>query len=338
MTSAPTHDPEAALSAQPAAILTLASAPQQPISIAQLEQLAATMGCIVTPISKWARAVAHSIATGLRTREGEFIYQSAAIRVPEIPRQAAEQIFQWAPKSSSLAEVIWTCDSATEAAQHFSDILPLSGLRTTRATRAIQRPSEPVIRVLATMMGGVEIRHATSSSGVEVLTINFLYVLTGEMGDLHPPKDPERREIALSPAEETELRQLILRDATELGRAGAKLSPGWWRQVGDESRALQEEAHLANLEAMRAAATPDAPARIRSRDSYNVEAILGLKRRGWLRVAWEGYHPAWEEWRKEGEVGVAPVITWEPRKRMANTEAYATWIAAQEAQAATQVA
>ena len=126
---------------------------------------------------------------------------------------------------------------------------------------------------------------------------------------------------------ETELRQLALADATELGRAGAQLSPGWWRQLGEEQHVLVAEAHLANLEAMHAeaaAAGPDAPKkRILSRDSYNVEAVLGLKRRGWLRVAWEGYHPSWETWRKEGEVGVAPVITWERRKSLLKTEAYA---------------
>ena len=117
------------------------------------------MGCVVTPISRWARAIAHAIATGLRTREGEFIYQSAAIRMPDIPRQTVEQIFQWAPTSSSPAEIAWACASASDASLRSADLLPLSNLQTAGATRAIQRDSEPVIRVLATMMGGVQIRH-----------------------------------------------------------------------------------------------------------------------------------------------------------------------------------
>ena len=54
-----------------------------------------------------------------------------------------------------------------------------------------------------------------------------------------------------------------------------------------------------------------------------------MKRRGWLRVAWEGYHPSWEAWRKEGEPGVPPVITWEPRRKVKKTEAYEQWEAAQ---------
>ena len=127
-TSAPPRDPGAIQSEQPEANRTLASTPQQPISIAQLEQLALSIGCVVTPIDKWARVIAHSTATGLRTREGEFIYQSAAIRVPEIPRQAVEKIFQWSPRSTSPKEVFWACDSASEAAQFFGELLPLSGL------------------------------------------------------------------------------------------------------------------------------------------------------------------------------------------------------------------
>ena len=64
-----------------------------------------------------------------------------------------------------------------------------------------------------------------------MLTINYLYMLIGEMGDLHPPKDESRREIALSHAETTELRQQALRDALTLSLKGAQLSP----QVGGAS-------------------------------------------------------------------------------------------------------
>ena len=237
---------------------------------------------------------------------------------------------------------MWGCDSAAEAASFFRSLLPLSGLQTAGATRAIQRASEPMIRVMATMMGGAEMRHVTARNGSEMLYINFLYVLTGEMGDLHPPKDPQRREIALSQEETTELRQTILTDVLALGQQGAKLSPGWWRQLGDESSARVTEAHLANLEAMRtaaaAAALSGATMRVATRDTYEVRAILGVQRRGWLRVAWEGYHPTWEEWRKEGEPGSQPVITWEPRKRMLRTDAYKEWMAAQEAEASGEEA
>ena len=93
-------------------------------------------------------------------------------------------------------------------------------------------------RVLATIMGGVEVTHTTAANaGSDVLTVNFFYVMHSEFGDQYPPKDSKRREIAISEWEDAELRGLALQAATELGNAGAQLSAGWWRQIGDESRA-----------------------------------------------------------------------------------------------------
>ncbi|KAL1511965.1 hypothetical protein AB1Y20_005245 [Prymnesium parvum] len=210
-----------------AAVVPLSAAPAASVTIAQLQEMALSLGCVVTPIKKWAKAIAHAIASSLRTREGDFIYQSASIRMPEVPRAAVMQILP-EPKSSSASQITWEWEYASEVSQCLSNLLPLSGMQTAGATRAIQRPSEPVIRVMATMMGGLEIRHFKSNRGSEVLTINFLYILMGEMGDLHPPKDPQRREIGLDDVEATELRQIVLRDARAMGEAGAQLSPGWW--------------------------------------------------------------------------------------------------------------
>ena len=61
--------------------------------------MALSMGCVLASISKWQRVIGHAIATGLRTRKGEFIHQSAAIRVPEIPREAVEHIFYTSSRS-----------------------------------------------------------------------------------------------------------------------------------------------------------------------------------------------------------------------------------------------
>mmetsp|Transcript_18511 Transcript_18511/g.46384 ORF Transcript_18511/g.46384 Transcript_18511/m.46384 type:complete len:224 (+) Transcript_18511:23-694(+) len=131
-----------------------ASAAVVPTSLEELRRLALQMGCVLEPISKWARTVAHSVATALRTREGDFIYQSAALRIVEMPRDAAVAIFP-TPKRSSPQEMCWELTSASETAAFFQNLLPLSGMQTAGATRAIQRPSEPVIRVMATMMGGI---------------------------------------------------------------------------------------------------------------------------------------------------------------------------------------
>ncbi|KAL1520391.1 hypothetical protein AB1Y20_021977 [Prymnesium parvum] len=288
-----------------------------------------SLGFVVTPIKKWAKAIARAIATSLRTREGEFIYQSAAIRMPEVPREAVLQNLP-APKSSTPSELSWEWESLCEVSHFLSELLPLSGMATAGATRAIQRPSEPVIRVLATMMGGLEMKHVVSTNGSECLTINFLYILMGEMGDLYPPKDPMRREIGLSNSEVAELRQVVLADALMLGERGAQLSPGWWRQLGDETSAQIAEAHLTNLEMMRQTPLADGETR-RTRNTYEIESVQGGGEEGLghRKVRWAGYHPSWEAWRLEGEPGT-PIKTWERRKTVKMTQAYAAWTAAQE--------
>ncbi|KAL1528619.1 hypothetical protein AB1Y20_009957 [Prymnesium parvum] len=58
-----------------------------------------------------------------------------------------------------------------------------------------------------------------------------------EHGELHWPKDNHRREIRVSAEEEALLRSELLVDVQELANQGEQLSPGWWRQLGDESKA-----------------------------------------------------------------------------------------------------
>eukprot|EP00327_Prymnesium_parvum_P016826 CAMPEP_0113273110 /NCGR_PEP_ID=MMETSP0008_2-20120614/23672_1 /TAXON_ID=97485 /ORGANISM="Prymnesium parvum" /LENGTH=812 /DNA_ID=CAMNT_0000122597 /DNA_START=26 /DNA_END=2463 /DNA_ORIENTATION=- /assembly_acc=CAM_ASM_000153 len=89
-----------------AAVVPLSAAPAASVTIAQLQEMALSLGCVVTPIKKWAKAIAHAIASSLRTREGDFIYQSASIRMPEVPRAAVMQILP-EPKSSSASQITW---------------------------------------------------------------------------------------------------------------------------------------------------------------------------------------------------------------------------------------
>ncbi|KAL1521945.1 hypothetical protein AB1Y20_021593 [Prymnesium parvum] len=109
------------------------------------------------------------------------------------------------------------------------------------------------------------------------------------------------------------------------GEAGAQLSPGWWRQLGNEQRAQVAEAHLTNLEAIRQLPLAERATRA-TRDTYEIESVQAEKR-GWVKVRWLGYHPSWEVWRVEGEPGT-PIDTWEPRRKVKRTAAYAAWTAA----------
>ena len=63
------------------------------------------------------------------------------------------------------------------------------------------------------------------------------------------------------------------------------------------------------------------------RKMFVIDCVTAEKR-GWVKVRWQGYHPSWEEWRIEVEVG-SPLETWEPWKRMKTKEACAIWTAAQ---------
>lgn len=195
-------------------------------------------------------------------------------------------------------------------------------------TLGLQTASEAVIRVVATMMAGVEISHVPLARGVERLYINFLYILADETGEIHPPKDANRVEMALLPADEAELRRRILLDVARMGEMGHPLSPGFWRQLGREDKALETEALLQNENAparllTRGTKQVTRPALKRERESFEVESIVSQKGRYYL-VRWAGYHPTWEPWRIQGDVGTA-IETWEPWEKLKETEAMREW-------------
>ena len=147
-----------------------------------------------------------------------------------------------------------------------------------------------------------------------------MYALLAESGELYPPKDSRRVEIALTPQEQHEIRAQVLSDAMAFSLRSLPLSPAWHRQLGNEAAAQMAEARLHNL------STAPAPAegkRRRRSDTYEVEAIVG-EESGWYLVRWAGYHPSWEAWRTSGAVG-SPVETWEQGRYLMNTEAMRAW-------------
>jgi hypothetical protein len=147
-----------------------------------------------------------------------------------------------------------------------------------------------------------------------------MYALSDESGEVHPPKDSNRNEIALTPQEEHEIRAQVLIDAMAFSQRGIPLSPAWHRQLGKEPAAQMAEARLHNLST---APAPAAGKRRRRADQFEVEAIVD-EERGWYLVRWAGYHPSWEAWRTSGAVG-SPVETWEQERYLMNTEAMRAW-------------
>ena len=122
------------------------------------------------------------------------------------------------------------------------------------------------------------------------------------------------------------------------------LSAFWWRQLGRDDLAQEVEAgRQTKKQRERAAAaatrSQERAARRQARldarpPEYEVaEIIQEVKTDGaakvWFQVRWAGYDPSWELWRIQGEPGT-PLITWEPWKYIARTEAYAAWKAREE--------
>ncbi|KAL1505002.1 hypothetical protein AB1Y20_008765 [Prymnesium parvum] len=114
------------------------------VSLEELQKLAATIGCVVMPMRRWRKRVGLMLARSLRTMEGRFIYQSVALKLPSIPREAAIEMFPSPPVETTPTSVKWVFDSALEVSHNFSSLLSLSGLQTMGASRAIQRASEPL--------------------------------------------------------------------------------------------------------------------------------------------------------------------------------------------------
>ena len=293
--------------------------------VAQLHALAAELGYFCQPRDRWIKHLAHEISTRLRTREGQHIYQSAACNIPNFPKQLCSQIFEGFEMTddSSATSSTWRLTTMSQTSRLFGSIFEEQAKPTcVGATRAIMKPSESVSRVMATVMAFSEFSHVLKA-GKETLFINFNYVLSDEDGELHPPKDNNRIEIALSPMQEQSIRQQILLDVNQMAMAGVKLAPGWWRQLAQPDKALEVEALLLN-----AAAQPKPPKGSGKRkaraDVFEVEAIVE-EQRGWVLVRWRGYHPSWEAWRISGNPG-DPVETWERLSKMRQTEAYQIWI------------
>ena len=188
------------------------------------------------------------------------------------------------------------------------------------ASRGLKTGSESSIRVVATIMPSVEVCWNRSSRS---LKIEFQYVLFDEMGDLHPPKDENRREIAMDAQLVLEMRQQVLTDLLEMGSLGCPLSAGFWRQLQREEKALEVEALAHNRTQAKGAAVAVGSKRSRCANVFEVAEITAQQGKQYL-VRWAGYHPSWEAWRLTGVVG-GPVETWETEGTVARTEAMVVW-------------
>lgn len=287
-----------------------------------MHELALELGYFCTKATSYKVDLAAKIASSLRNRSGSAVYQSVAISIPHIPLEFCFQTFAFAKQElpTTQGTTTWTVATMDQTTQVFGSVFQAGDLSCSGASKALKSPSETVARVLATIMPGAVISHVSKKKGVDVLYINFLFALITEHGELHPPKDPNRNEIALTPQEQHEIRAQALSDAMALSAASAPLSPAWLRQLGQHSKARVAEAEIHNLST---APMPMPGKRKRRADHYEIKKIVA-EQRGWYLVEWAGYHESWEAWRISGEVGT-PIQTWEQLRTLKNTEALRSW-------------
>lgn len=267
-------------------------------------------------------------------RQGGQIYQMIACTLPYFPRDVLREIIPTpCMKEDSVKSAHWELRTVAEVAEVLGPVLRRSGYNCAGSTKAFKTRSERVIRVVAKLMCPFEISHEVSPCGVERCYLNGMYVLATQDGELHFPKDNQRRELSVTPGEQVELRKGVNAEVMQLGEEGLPLSPSWWRQLGNEERAKQVEHLLANpawccgRKERKAAASRH---RRVSQETFEIESIVGEKRsRGKVKmmylVRWAGYDVTWEPWRISGQPG-DPIETWEPARRVSGTAALEAWI------------
>jgi len=307
--------------------LTSPPDPQTPVSAtraqkeAQLLALAMELDVVLMPVQRLVKQLGHAMLSRMCAREGLNVYQTMDFTLPNFPLSAARKIFSPTMMQMEKGTAVWRWMTFPAVATMFGPLFQECDFVCAGPTRALRTESEPVIRVLATLLPGVQISH-TGRGEIDRLHVTAMYVLADEEGEIHPPKDGNRREVSMSTETQTELRQQLFTDASQLAEAGAPLSPAFLRHVGLESKALEAEALLHNRSLQNAIA--QAGGQRQRSNRWEVARILEY-RRGKSLVEWAGYHPSWEAWRGgRGEAGSA-ISTWEPNRLLKNTEAWATY-------------
>ena len=217
--------------------------------IAQMMELAAETGFVCEPVTKYRQEFLTAISSHLIHRSGKNVYQSPAFSIPMFSREAALNNFGEANLVTNKAGTLtsWRIDDIAELSTIFGEMPSETGKLSAGLTRALKTENQKVVRVLATIIPTFEMSVVQMPRGVDRMYLNFYYVLSDEGGEVHFPKDNERREIEFSQAMETAIRQKIMADARRLVRQGAPLSAAWLRQLKLEPEArLREAAETSN--------------------------------------------------------------------------------------------
>jgi hypothetical protein len=281
------------------------------------ESLLKSVGILSAYNYKQERELVTMIAKHLAPRLGDP--QVASFTFPIISmRGLVETLGQ--PSQETGEGYIWKLETAaairaslSRTLSKFSKELKVHGL-----SKPLQNPSENYVRMIATLLPTLEIHVESDGFSMDRLWVNMMNIIIDEAGEIHPPKNLDRREFVMDKALADEMMATAHADLRAMHAAGVNLSPNFLRQIGEEEAARELER----------AATATQVKQVMEQ-THLIEDILeerksSGKARSWFKVRWQGYHPSWEAWRIEGEPGT-PLVTWEPMCNVMGTEALKKW-------------
>ena len=175
----------------------------------QFARYAKSKGWVVQPVERWRGEVRLSVATRLQNRTAANCLQAPGYFIRGFPKAAAQMIWGfYSPPSVTFAGRVltWTVTQPEMVARMVLDLegcprsfLGWGGSRLHSSGRTI-----------AMVIPNLEISHVTTKLGREVLYLNFSYVLFQDSGEMHFPKDEDKKQIGISEADEARLRALAL--------------------------------------------------------------------------------------------------------------------------------
>lgn len=328
--------------------------PRQSKQELQLLETAAELGYCCLRIEKVVRELGLAMVRRMKPRTSTNVYQSATFSLIAFPLAIAEKLFPSSLSTSTRPTCkTWSMSTMSAVAQVLAPVFADLDAMVGGVSKALLTPSQRWSRVMATVISAEFTWVLPARGRVERLYVNFMYVLADEMGEVHPPKDARRRELAFSSSTMEQIRQRILTDAAIMAERGVPLSAGWFTQMGLTLKAMEVRALQANVAAMQIPQQLSPSSRAvsggfgegligrqrRKRksqvDVFEVETIVEAETRMRTRgmwVMWAGYSPDWEAWRVEGRGDVGdPLVTWEPEYNLKHTVAYQVWKAQHEA-------
>ena len=207
----------------------------------QIMELAEAHGLSVLPTTSIQQDIAMAIDARMTARLGVDVYQSVAFNMKSVTCQIATCIFGTTHISDDQRKHrTWTFNTMQDLRASIAPILDsVSAVRAVGLTRPLKKPSERWIRVVAILIPKMEFSWVqVETCGTSKLYMNFMYCLIDEDGEIHPPKDPERREIELPPELLADVKVEVMKDLASMAQDGFDLSPSFFRQLGMEERAV----------------------------------------------------------------------------------------------------